>query len=203
MPHLKWTFPDCVPGLHYIGAPPLITASGPLLQFADANSLGFIPLHGEQDEEHQFGVTVPFPGWVFDADLQTFRTNVTNFSITTTSASRIFSSPLPSDGPGYPRLETHPAFAATSPAAARFISLTPTKLLKAGGAITGGLTDFSLPEGLSPLDHDQRNTLNLGGDVTLPWRSYASTNIYYGSGFVNAFPGQALPGRLPFRTHDL
>jgi outer membrane receptor protein involved in Fe transport len=65
----------------------------------------------------------------------------------------------------------------------------------AGGSITGGLTDFSLPAGLSPLDHDQRNTLNVGGVVSLPWRAFASTNVYYGSGFTNGEPPPAyLPG---------
>ena len=63
----------------------------------------------------------------------------------------------------------------------------------AGGAITGGLTDFSSLD-WGPLDHDQRNTLNIGGDITLPHRTYASTNVYYGSGFTNGFPGQPYPG---------
>ncbi len=55
---------------------------------------------------------------------------------------------------------------------------------------------------LTPLDHDQRNTLSVGGDVTLPGGSYASTNInYFGSGFHNAFPGQPYPGDyLPANT---
>ncbi len=57
------------------------------------------------------------------------------------------------------------------------------QIAEGSGTITGGLTDFSFDPGLSPLDHDQRNTLNVGGDVTLPWRSFASTNVYYGSGF--------------------
>jgi outer membrane receptor protein involved in Fe transport len=57
------------------------------------------------------------------------------------------------------------------------------------------------PSDLFPLDHDQRNTLNLGGDITLPWRSFASTNVYYGSGFSNAFPGHPYPGdHLPQHT---
>jgi outer membrane receptor protein involved in Fe transport len=61
--------------------------------------------------------------------------------------------------------------------------------------------NFSPPSSLFPLDHDQRNTLNVGGDVALPWRSYASTNVYYGSGFSNAFPGQPYPGdKLPQHT---
>jgi outer membrane receptor protein involved in Fe transport len=55
------------------------------------------------------------------------------------------------------------------------------------------------------LDHDQRNTLNIGGDTTLPWRSFASTNIYYGSGFTNAFPGQPYSGAYlpPHTTFDV
>jgi outer membrane receptor protein involved in Fe transport len=63
------------------------------------------------------------------------------------------------------------------------------------------LTNFSPPSFLFPLDHDQRNTLNVGGDIALPWRSYASTNVYYGSGFSNAFPGKPYPGdHLPQHT---
>jgi outer membrane receptor protein involved in Fe transport len=65
----------------------------------------------------------------------------------------------------------------------------------------GGLTNFALPAGLSRLDHDQRNTLNVGGDLTLPGRSYASTNVYHSSGFSNAFPGSPYPGDyLPGHT---
>ncbi len=75
VPRLKWTFRAFYG--HYYQAPPLITASGPLLQLANANSLGFIPLNGERDEEHQFGLTIPYHGWVLDAD--TFRTNASNF----------------------------------------------------------------------------------------------------------------------------
>ena len=36
------------------------------------------------------------------------------------------------------------------------------------GAITGGLTDFSPGDEFFFLDHDQRHTLNFGGDVTMP-----------------------------------
>ena len=35
----------------YYQAPPLTTLSGPLLQYAQNNNLGFLPLHGERDEE--------------------------------------------------------------------------------------------------------------------------------------------------------
>ena len=41
----------------------------------------------------------------------------------------------------------------------------------------------------------------MGGDVTLPRRSYASTNVYYGSGFSNGFPGAPYSGDyLPSHT---
>ena len=37
----------------------------------------FVPLHGERDEEHQFGLQIPFHGWLLDAD--TFKTRANNF----------------------------------------------------------------------------------------------------------------------------
>src|SRR5262249_45627582 len=74
------------------------------------------------------------------------------------------------------------------------------QIAEGGGAITGGLTNFD-SEDVGPLDHDQRNTLNFRGDFTLPRRAYASTNIYYGAGFLNAFPNQPFPGDyLPGHT---
>ena len=196
IPRLNWTFRAFYG--HYYQAPPLITASGPLLAFAQASNLGFIALPGERDEEHQFGVTIPFHGWIFDAD--NFRTNVVNFfdhnnigesnlffPITIAQAViRGWEATLRSPRIAH-RGQIHLAYS--------------NQIAEGGGAISGGLTDFSLPAGLSPLDHDQRNTLNVGGDVTLPWRAYASTNIYYGSGFHNAFPGQPYPGNyLPQHT---
>ena len=58
-----------------------------------------------------------------------------------------------------------------------------------------------IPPGLSPVDHDQRNTLNVGFNGRLPWKAYASTNVYYGSGFTNGLPGVQYPGNyLPGHT---
>jgi hypothetical protein len=196
VPRLNWTFRAFYG--HYYQAPPLITASGPLLNLCQLNDCGFIALHGERDEEHQFGVTIPFHGWIFDAD--NFRTNVANFfdhnnigesnlffPITIAQAViRGWEATLRSPRIAH-RGQIHLAYS--------------NQIAEGGGAITGGLTNFALPAGLSPLDHDQRNTLNIGGDVTLPWRAYASTNVYYGSGFSNAFPGQPYPGSyLPQHT---
>ena len=196
VPRLKWTFRAFYG--HYYQAPPLITASGPLLQFAGANDLGFIPLHGEHDEESQFGVSIPFRGWLLDAD--TFRTNVTNFFDHDTIGESNLFFPLTI---GQARIRGWELTLRSPRIAHRGqIHLAySNQLAQAGGAITGGLTDFSFPQGLSPLDHDQRNTLNVGGDLTLPRRSYAAANAYYGSGFVNAFPGQPYPGGyLPGHT---
>ena len=71
------------------------------------------------------------------------------------------------------------------------------------GNINGGLTDFSFGDGFGLLDHDQRNTLHAGGQYTLPWRAYASTDVYYGSGFTNGDP--TIPGDhlQPHTTFDL
>jgi hypothetical protein len=183
---------------HYYQSPPLVTASGPLLQFATNNNLGFIPLHGERDEEHQFGITIPFRGWTVDAD--NFRTSVTNFFDHSNIGESNLFFPLTIGRAvirGWELTLRSPRIAHR----AQLHLAYSNQIVQGGGAITGGLTDFSLPEGLSTLDHDQRHTLNLGGDITLPWRAYASTNVYYGSGFVNAFPGQPYPGDyLPQHT---
>ncbi len=71
------------------------------------------------------------------------------------------------------------------------------QVARARGPVTGGLTNFSPDAGFFAVDHDQRNTLNVGGDLTLPWHSYASTNVYYGSGFTNGNPP---PANLPQHT---
>jgi outer membrane cobalamin receptor len=195
LPRLNWTFRAAYG--HYYQAPPLVTASGPLLQFANNNNLNFIALHGERDEEERFGVTIPLRGWVVDAD--TFRTNASNFFDHNNIGESNLFFPLTIERALIRGWE----LTLRSPRIAHRVQLHlaySNQVARAGGNINGGLTDFSyLPWG--PLDHDQRNTLNLGGDVTLPWRAYASTNIYYGSGFTNAFPGNPYPGAyLPQHT---
>jgi carboxypeptidase family protein/TonB-dependent receptor-like protein len=204
VPHLNWTFRAFYG--HYYQAPPLLTVSGPLEQFCNTNSCGFLPLLGERDEEHQFGVTIPYRGWVLD--VANFQTNAQNFfdhscigsglclPITIEQAKvRGWELTLRSPRIAH-RGQIHLAYS--------------NQVAQGAGAINGGFTDFTTNvcdpnPGFCPLDHDQRNTLNIGGDVTLPWRSYASTNVYYGSGFSNAFTGQPYPGNhLPqHSTFDL
>ena len=202
IPRLKWTFRAFYG--HYYQAPPLVTASGPLLQFATANNLGFITLNGERDEEYQFGVSIPFRGWVLDAD--NFQTNVVNFFDHNNIGESNLFFPITIGQARIRGWET----TLRSPRIAHRGQLHlaySNQIAEAGGLINGGLTNgsanFCDPNRLCPLDHDQRNTLNVGGNVTLPWKSFASTNVYYGSGFSNAFPNQPyrgayLPGHTTF-----
>ena len=204
LPRLHWTFRAFYG--HFYQAPPLVTISGPLQRFCQTADCGFAGLHGEHDEEHQFGVTIPFRGWTFDAD---------NF---VTRANNFFDHNCIGSGTCFPvtiERARITGWEATlrSPRIAHRAQLHlaySNQVAQAGGAINGGLTNFvtnicdpATP--LCPLDHDQRNTLNLGGDITLPRRAYASTNIYYGSGFSNAFPDQPYPGGhlVPHTTFDL
>jgi len=195
VPKLKWTFRASYG--HYYQAPPLTTASGPVVQFANSNNLAFIPLHGERDEESQYGVNIPWKGWALDADY--FRTNARNFFDHNNIGESNLFFPLTIAGAhirGWEMTLRSPRIAHR----AQLHLAYSNQVAWAGGPTNGGLTDFSFVD-WGPLDHDQRNTLNVGGDVTLPKRIYASTNVYYGSGFSNAFPDQPYPGdHLPGHT---
>lgn len=197
VPKLHWTFRAFYG--HYYQAPPLETVSGPaLINFTQGQGLAFISLPGERDEEHQFGVAIPFKGWVLDAD--NFRTNASNFlDHNNIGDSSIFFPITVSQAVirGWELTLRSPLIARRG----RVHLAYSNQIAEGSGTVTGGLTDFTVFPELSPLDHDQRNTLNVGGNVSLPWRSFASTNIYYGSGFSNGFPGQPYPGDyLPAHT---
>ena len=200
VPRLNWTIRAFYG--HYYQAPPIETVSGPaLIHYTGQQGFGFATLQGERDEEHQFGVTIPFRGWVLDAD--NFKTNVQNFlDHNNIGASSIFFPLTASQAVvrGWELTLRSPRIAHRGQLHLAFSN----QIGEGSNIITGGLTVTSAPPPpfqLGPLDHDQRNTLNVGGDVSLPWRAYASTNIYYGSGFHNAFPGQPYPGDyLPRHT---
>jgi hypothetical protein len=195
IPKLNWTFR--VSYGHYYQPPPLLTASGPLLQFASSNNLAFTSIHGERDEESQFGVNIPLHGWVLDADM--FRTNARNFFDHNNIGESNLFFPLTIERAHIRGWEV----TLRSPRLAHRAQLHlaySNQVAWAGGFLNGGLTDLSFLD-WGPLDHDQRNTLNVGADITLPRRAYLSTNVYYGSGFVNAFPGEPYPGDyLPQHT---
>jgi outer membrane receptor protein involved in Fe transport len=201
IPKLNWVFRGFYG--HFYQAPPLGALSGPALNaIQNQQQLDFVPLQGERDEEHQFGVTIPFKGWVLDAD--NFLTRATNFfDHNSLNNSNVF---FPVDVQGAringweltlrsPRLRNR----------AQFYLTYSNQLALGRGCIVGGLIGACPvpPPGYFFLDHDQRNTLHLGGQYTLPWRAYASTDVYYASGFSNS--NQNIPGDhlSPHTTFDL
>ena len=175
----------------YYQAPPLTTLSGPLLQFAQANDLGFVPLHGERDEEYQVGLTIPIHGWTVDVDH--FHTQARNFFDHNNIGNSNAFLPLTIDG----ALIQGNELTIRSPRVwniGQFHLAYSNQTADGIGAINGGLTDFVPPAGSFALDHDQRNTANAGLDLNLPYHAFASMSVYYGSGFAN---GEAPPSHLP------
>jgi outer membrane receptor protein involved in Fe transport len=201
IPKLNWVFRGFYG--HFYQAPPLGALSGPALDaIQNEQQLNFARLPGERDEEHQFGVTIPIKGWVLDADH--FLSRATNFfDHNSLNNSNVF---FPVDVQGAringweltlrsPRVRNRAQ-----------LYLTYSNQLALGrGCIVGGLIGAcpNPPPGYFFLDHDQRHTLHLGGQYTLPWRAYLSTDIYYASGFSNSnsnIPGDHLQ---PHTTFDL
>jgi len=204
IPRLNWVFRGYYG--YFYQAPPLVTATGALLDLASSQNFTFAPLHGEQDVESQFGVTIPYRGWDLSAD--TYQTRATNwldhnnigesnlFWPITWDRALIQGWELTLRSPNlWHRGQFHLAYA--------------NQIAQASAPITGGLIcppnnsqcGLDIPPGLAPVDHDQRNTLNLGFNANLPWQSYASTNVYYGSGLTNGQPGLQYPGNyLPGHT---
>lgn len=195
IPHLNWVF-RAFWGTYY-QPPPLVTISGPLLSYlvtitTPENPVSFVALQGETDQEHQFGVAIPIHGWVLDMDY--FMNRGLNFlDHNNIGESSIFI----------------PVTFAQSRIIGREVTIRSPRLWKGGqfhlaysnqtaqsmGALTGGLIIGLPPEpGWSALDHDQRNTLNVGFSANLPWQSFLSANVYYGSGFSNGSPNAQYPG---------
>jgi hypothetical protein len=182
---------------HFYQPPPLTTVSGPLLQYARNSNTSFVPLRGERDEEHQFGLQIPWRGWLLDAD--TFETLATNFLDHNNIGESDVFIPI-----AIQRAKIN-AWDLTirSPELWRFGQAHlaySNQLAQQSGPTTGGLICYpanspacAVPPGYSPLDHDQRNTLNLGFDGHLPQRAFASFNIYYGSGFSNGYTSPPSP----------
>ena len=183
IPKLNWVFHGFYG--HFYQAPPLLTFSGPpLVNAAASQGYMFGSLHGERDEEYQFGVTMPYKGWSLDTD--TFRTRANNFfdhnnlgesnvfiPVTLTEA-LIRGWELTLRSPRlWNRAQLHLAYS--------------NQIAEFRGNITGGLipADNTSISNYIPLDHDQRNTLNAGALVNLPWKTFVSGNVYYGSGFTN------------------
>ncbi len=206
IPRLNWVFSGFYG--YYYQAPPLVTATGPLLDLANGQNLTFSPLHGERDIQWQYGVTIPFRNWTLN--MNNYETRAENwldhnnigesniFWPITWSYALIQGWSVNLRSPNvFHHGQFHLAYA--------------NQIAQATSPITGGLIcpapvneacPLDIPPGLSPVDHDQRNTLNVGFNSSLPWQAFASTNVYYGSGFTNGlygtpqaqYPGMYLPG---------
>ena len=203
VPKLNWVFRGFY-GRFY-QPPPLLTANGPLVQYAQANSTTFTPLRGERDEEHQFGVQIPLRGWLLDAD--TFKTRANNFLDHSNVGASSLYYPVTVDGAlirGWELSLRSPRLGGWGQAHLAYSN----QIAEQRGAITGGLVCYPIASpgcsadfSYSPVDHDQRNTLNVGFDASLPWRVRGSTNVKYGSGFHNGSPNAQYPGEyLPQNT---
>ena len=198
IPKLHWVFRAFYG--HFYQAPPLLTVSGPLLEAANNQNLSFIPLHGERDEEHQFGVTIPFHGWTLDAS--NFLTRAENFFDHNSFNNSDLFFPVTIQGARINGWELTLRSPRIRNRGQVYLTYS-NQLALAFGNINGGLTDFSFGDGFALLDHDQRHTLHLGGRYDLPFHSYASTDVYYASGFTNGDP--MVPGEhlQPHTTFDL
>jgi outer membrane cobalamin receptor len=172
-------------------APPLLTASGPLLDFVTAQNLGFIPLRGERDTEYQAGIVVPIRRWV--ADLNAFQTRATNyFDHNPVGESNVFF-PVTIDGARIRGVEATLRSPRTWTLGQVYLAYSHQTAM-GQGSISGGLTDFSSGGDSFPLDHDQRDTLSVGADKRFTGGWFAAANIYYGSGFVDSGGPAHLPG---------
>jgi len=185
----------------YYQAPPLSTVSGPLLDYAVAQGLGFIPLRGERDQEHQFGLTIPLRGWAIEVNDYHQRArnyfdhnNIGNSDVffpLTISNARLYGWELGIRSPKlFRRGEVSLAYSYAH--------------AEGAGAISGGLTDFSPPaSGYFLLDHDQRHTLHAGFAFILPYAITAGGNLYYGSGFTDGSSDLPDAHLEPHTTMDL
>jgi hypothetical protein len=198
IPKLKWVFRGFYG--HFYQPPPLLTATGPLLDLATSQTLAFAPLKGERDSEWQYGVSIPLHGWVLEED--NFQTTAHNWlDHSNIGESNIFW-PITWTAALIQGWET----TLRSPRIwrrAQFHAAYSNQIAQATAPITGGVVcpapvtaacPIAIPPGYSPVDHDQRDTLNLGVNATLPGHVLASANFYWGSGFTNGNPDAQYPG---------
>jgi outer membrane receptor protein involved in Fe transport len=195
IPKLKWVA-RAFWGRYY-QAPPLLTVSGPLLDVAAQQGFGFLPLRGERDEQHEFGLTIPVQGWTFD--LSNFRTGARNFFDHDVLGNSNIFFPLTIDRArihGWEVTGKSPVIAGR----AQWHLAYSHQYAEGRGGVTGGLTDFEPPDTNNYyfLDHDQRDTLSTGFNFDLPWRVWSALNVNYGSGFLDGDGPSHLPSHTSF-----
>ncbi len=194
IPRLHWILRGYY--AYYYQPPPLNSLSGPLLDFALAQGFGFIPLHGERDIQHDFGLTIPYCGWSLEVD--NFHTSARNFLDHDVIGNSGIFVPLTDLGARISGTEV----SIQSPAIRNFAKLRiaySNQLAYGIGPVTGGLLESS-DFGAFLLDHDQRNTLSTVVSLQLPWRVWATPAFHFGSGFLD---GDGPNHLAPHSTFDL
>ncbi|HEY6490805.1 MAG: TonB-dependent receptor [Terracidiphilus sp.] len=194
IPHLHWVLRGFYG--HFFQPAPIQTVSAAVLNYA-ANLPGgentFTPLPSERDEEHQFGAQIPWRGWSIDID--TFKNRVNNFLDHSNLGESNLFFPIAVDGALIRAWE----LSIRSPEIARlgqFHLAYSNQIAEQRGNVIGGFTcsattdpACNLGPDYTPLDHDQRNTLNTGFTANLPLHTWFASNVYYGSGFTNGLAG--------------
>ena len=194
VPRLHWVFRGFYG--HFFQPAPLETVSSSVLNYASNLPSGenaFTPIPSERDEEHQFGVQIPYKGWMLD--ITNVKNRVNNFLDHSNLGESNAYFPIAVDGALVRAWE----MTLRSPELAKFGQFHLTysnQIAEQRGNIIGGFTcsiasdpACDLGPNYTPVDHDQRNTLNTGFTAKLPARTWFSTNVYYGSGFVNGLAG--------------
>ncbi len=194
IPRLHWVLRGYY--AYYYQPPPLDSLQGPSLDFALTQGYGFVPLRGERDIQHDFGVTIPFFGWNLEADR--FHTSARNFLDHDVLGNSGIFIPLTDLGAIISGTEV----SVRSPRlfhTAQLRMVYSNQLAQGIGPITGGLLEFA-PAGNFLLDHDQRNTASAVLSLNLPHNIWATPAYQFGSGFLNGDGPAHLP---PHSTVDL
>jgi hypothetical protein len=211
IPRLNWVLRGFYG--HFFQPAPIQTVSSSVLNYASGLQSGqntFASLPSERDEEHQFGVEIPWRGWMLDVD--TFKNRVNNFLDHANLGESNMYFPIAVDGALVRAWE----MTLHSPSLWRYGQFHVTysnQIAEQRGNVIGGFacsdpTDPACNHGPDyfPADHDQRNTLNTGFTATLPAHTWFAANVYYGSGFTNGlagahegpYNGQYLPAHTTF-----
>lgn len=202
VPRLNWVLRGFYG--HFFQPAPIVTVSSSVLNYAGSLPGGentFTPLPSERDEEHQFGIEIPYKGWVLDVD--TFKNRVNNFLDHSNLGESNMYFPIAVDGALVRAWE----MTLRSPqlwSRGQFHLAYSNQIAEQRGNIIGGFTcsiatdpACDLGPDYTPLDHDQRDTLNTGFTANLPLHTWFATNVYYGSGFSNGLAGS---GQGPYQS---
>ena len=190
IPRLNWVLRGFYG--HFFQPAPILTVSSSVLNYAGNLPGGentFTPIPSERDEENQFGIEIPYKGWMLNID--TFKNRVNNYLDHSNLGESNMYFPIAVDGALVRAWE----MTLHSPELwnrGRFYVTYSNQIAEQRGNIIGGFTcniptdpACDLGPQYIPVDHDQRDTLNTGFTAKLPADTWFATNVYYGSGFTN------------------